>query len=176
MQKVMDYLSELGNFCSAAGEFERGFQTALILAALVFLLLIVLGLILKICFRKPAVPGVTLEREDGNIFISRNAICNAITRLEEEFTELEIIKVVMLRNRRRELELAVNVEFEAGSEAFDAVAGALKQRIFVMLNKSFGIDTIKSISINLIRIPEGRHQNNEHAAAAVGNNGFISGI
>ena len=72
MQKLMGYLSGVWDFCPGATEFERGFQAALILAALIFLLLIVLGLILKIVFRKPAVPGVTLEREDGDIFISRS--------------------------------------------------------------------------------------------------------
>ena len=174
MQKLMGYLSGVWDFCPGATEFERGFQAALILAALIFLLLIVLGLILKIVFRKPAVPGVTLEREDGDIFISRNAIYSAVRNLEDEFPALGILKVVMQRNRRRELELQINVEFEACGEAFDAVAGAFKQRVFVMLNKSFGIDTVRSISINLTRMPE-NHDGSDREIPVAGN-GFVSGV
>ena len=178
MQKLMGYLSGVWDFCPGATEFERGFQAALILAALIFLLLIVLGLILKIVFRKPAVPGVTLEREDGDIFISRNAIYSAVRTLEDEFPALGILKVVMQRNRRRELELQINVEFEACGEAFDAVAGSFKQRVFAMLSKSFGIDSVKSVAINLAKIPAGRDADEDDSSKNVPPvpNTFTSGI
>ena len=66
---------------------------------------------LRLIFRKPAVPGVTLEREDGNIFISRNAIFTAVCRLESSFPELEILKVNMQRKGHGELALIITVMF-----------------------------------------------------------------
>ena len=153
MEKVYAWIDKFIVNLPAVNEFERGFYLALLLTALVFFLLLLLCLILKLIFRKPAVPGVTLEREDGDIFISRNAIFTAVCRLESAFPELEILKVNMLRKRHGELALAVTVMFDERDKSFDAVAGAFKQQVFAMLNKSFGIDAIKSVAINLAKIP-----------------------
>lgn len=161
-----------------ANDFERGFYSALVLAVLLFFLLFLFCLILKLIFRKPAVPGVTLGREDGDIFISRNAIFTAVRNLERDFSELEILKVVMKRNRRKELELAITLLYDARESSFDVVAGLFKQRVFTMLEKSFGIDSVKSVSINLAKIPEDRGDDDDSDAgeAALANNAFISGV
>ena len=178
MEKVYDWFINNVIAMPAGTDFERGFQAALLLSALVFFLLIVICLIFKIIFRRPAVPGVTLEREDGDIFISRNALFTAVARLESEFPELEILKVNMLRGRHNELGLTVSVLFDEKNSSFDAVAGAFKQRVFVMLNKSFGIESIKTVSINLARIPAEREDfdaDNTTTPPAV-NHAFGSGI
>ena len=176
MEKLFTWLGQAMDLWPAANEFERGFQAALILSALVFLLLIVFCLILKLIFRKPAVPGVVLSREDGDIFISRSAIFTAICRLESEFTDLEIMKVTMQRNRHHELGLTVTVMFDEHDKSFDALAGEFKQRVFGMLNKSFGIESVKSVSIVLARIPAERELNGEDNNPPVVNNAFVSGI
>ena len=177
----MDYLygllEKLAVFIPAESEFERGFQTALLLAAMVFFLLLIICLILKLIFRKPAVPGVTLEREDGNIFIARNAIYTAVCRLESDFPELEILKVVLQRGARKDLALSVTVMFDENGSAFDELAGTFKQRVFDMLSKSFGIDSIKTVSVNLSKIPPERHEaDNDTPDTPVINNAFISGV
>ncbi len=162
-----------------ANEFERGFYSALVLAVLIFFLLFLLCLIVKLIFRKPAVPGVTLMREDGDIFISRNAIFTAVRNLERDFPELEIMKVVMKRNRHKDLELVITLLYDAKDASFDAVAGLFKQRVFTMLEKSFGIDSVKSVSINLAKIPadNGEEDDDDDAGkTAIANNAFISGV
>ena len=178
MEKLYAWIDKFIVNLPAVNDFERGFYIALILTALVFFLLLLLCLILKLIFRKPAVPGVTLEREDGNIFISRNAIFTAVCRLEGTFPELEILKVNMRRKRHGELALSVTVMFAERDKSFDAVAGAFKQQVFIMLNKSFGIDTIKSVAINLAKIPAEREDDFEGNTPdmPVANNGFISGV
>lgn len=177
MERIYDWIDKSIMSLPATSEFERGFYLALLLAALVFFLLFVLCLILKLIFRKPAVPGVTLVREDGDIFISRNAIFTAVCRLEKDFPELEILKVNMVRNRRNELGLVVSVLFDENDNSFDAVAGAFKQRVFTMLNKSFGIDSVKSVAINLAKIPaEHEDRNDSDTTPPVINNGFVSGV
>ncbi|MBR7144980.1 MAG: hypothetical protein IKD10_08565 [Lentisphaeria bacterium] len=178
MEKVYAWIDKFIVNLPAVNEFERGFYLALLLTALVFFLLLLLCLILKLIFRKPAVPGVTLEREDGDIFISRNAIFTAVCRLESAFPELEILKVNMLRKRHGELALTVTVMFDERDKSFDAVAGAFKQQVFAMLNKSFGIDAIKSVAINLAKIPAGNEDDSEGNTPEmpVVNNAFISGV
>ena len=175
MEKVYNYLSRFLDFWPCASEFEKGFRSAMMLAALVFLLLIVLAVILKLIFRKPAVPGVTLLREDGDIFISRNAIYTAICRLEKEFSEFEILKVNMHRTRTRDLGLTITVLYEEQDRSFDAAAAALKQRVFDMLTRSFGSERVKSVSIVLAKIP-GRDADEDNDDTAVTGNAFISGV
>ena len=175
MEKIYNCLNSVFGFWPCAREFEKGFRCAALLAALVFLLLVVLLIILKVIFRKPAVPGVTLLREDGDIFISRNAIYTAICRLEKDFSEFEIMKVNMHRTRNRELGLTVTVLYDEQNRSFDAAAAALKQRIFDMLIKSFGIETIKTVSIVLARIP-GRDADDSSNDTPVTGNAFISGV
>lgn len=175
MEKICNMISSCLNLPIPTDGFEGGFYAALLLAALVFLLLVVLCLILKLILRKPAVTGVTLEREDGDIFISRNAIFAAVCRLEKDFPELEIIKVVMNRNRKQELGLTVTVLFDEDNRAFDTVAGEFKSRVFVMLNKSFGIESVKSVAIVLAKIPPA-HDDQDPKNTAVVNNAFIAGV
>ena len=178
MEKIYAWIDKFVVSLPASSEFERGFYLALLLTALVFFLLLLLCLILKLIFRKPSVPGVTLEREDGDIFISRNAVFTAVCRLENSFPELEILKVNMLRKRHGELALAVTVMFCERDKSFDAVAGEFKQQIFIMLNKSFGIDSVKSVAINLSKIPHEKDDDfgNNTPDVPVANNAFISGV
>jgi len=175
MEKFYNFLARFFDFWPAATEYEKGFRNAMLLSAMVFLLLVIIGLILKLIFRRPAVSGVVLEREDGDIFISRSAIYTAVCRLESEFPEFEIMKVIMQRNHHRELELTVTVLFEEQDKAFDAAAAELKQRVFTMLNKSFGIEDVKSVAIILSKIPGGHDTDGEDDVPVV-HNGFVTGI
>ena len=178
MEKIYSWIDKFIIELPAATDFERGFFLALLAAALVFFLLLLLCLIFKLIFRKPAVPGVTLAREDGDIFISRNAIFTAVCRLESKFPELEIQKVNMHKLRHGELALTVTVMFAEKNESFDAVAGAFKQQVFTMLNKSFGIDSVKSVAINLAKIPADIEDddNADDNTPPVVNNAFVSGV
>ena len=148
----------------------------MLLAALVFLLLVIVGVVLKLIFRRPAVNGVVLEREDGDIFISRSAIYTAVCRLESEYPEFEIVKVQMNRNCHHELGLTVTVLFEEREKAFDIAAAELKQRIFSMLNKSFGIEDVKSVAIILSKIPGGHDMDEDGEDKVVVHNAFVSGV
>ena len=66
METLYSWIAGCGFALPGDNEFERGFYTALMLAGLVLFLLIVLCLILKLIFRKPAVPGITLARGASN--------------------------------------------------------------------------------------------------------------
>ena len=176
MEKLYNWFSQSVYSLPAINDFERGFYAALILTVLVFLLLFIIGLIIKLMLRKPAVPGVTLEREDGDIFISRNAIFTAVCRLEEDFPELEILKVAMIRDRHRNLGLTVTVMFDEKDMAFDAVAGSFKQRVFSMLNNSFGIESVKTVAIVLSKIPAVSDKTDGGDTVAVATNVLGSGF
>jgi hypothetical protein len=175
MEKVYSLVERYFYALPANNDFERGFFAAMLLTAAIFLLLLLLCLILKIIFRKPAVPGVTLPREDGDIFISRNAVYTAVCQLEKDFPEFEILKVSMRRDLHNDLALTVTLLYEEQQRSFDAAAAGLKQSIFSMLNRSFGIESVKSVSIVLARIP-GRSADDNDNSVSVSGNAFISGV
>ena len=177
MEKLYTLIDKFLISLPATTEFEKGFYLALLLAALVFLLLFLLCLILKLIFRKPAVQGITLEQADGNIFVSRNAIFTAVCRLECFFPELEILKVKLYRKRGGEFGLRVNVMFAANKESFDTLSADFKQQLFEMLKKSFGIESITAVEINLVRIPaETAEDDSDNHTPVPVNNAFISGV
>ena len=68
--------------------------------------------------------------------------------------------------------------YRSTHKSFDAVAGEFKQQIFIMLNKSFGIDSVKSVAINLSKIPHEKDDDfgNNTPDVPVANNAFISGV
>ena len=176
MEKIFSWFERASLRLPAGNEFERGFFTALLLTAAILLLLLLICLILKIIFRKPSVPGVTLPREDGDIFISRNAIFSVVSRLEEFFPELEIRKVALNRSGR-ELSMSVTVWFYQQDSTFDALAGSLKQRIFDTLKQSLGIDSVKSVAVVLVQAPAPEEGSEDKAIGQVNpGNGFISGV
>lgn len=176
MEKIYSWIERYCYAFPANSDFERGFAAAMLLTAAIFLLLLLVCLILKIIFRKPAVPGVTLPREDGDIFISRSAIFSTVSRLEEFFPELEISKVALMR-RRGELSMTVSVVFYENGSPFDALAGNLKQRIFDTLKNSLGIDTVKSVAVVLVKAPVESDGEDDNVSAQVNpGNGIISGV
>ena len=175
MGKFYNFVNNVLNLWPQVSDFERGFRSAMLLAALIFLLLIVVVVIVKLIMRKPAVAGVTLSREDGDIFISRNAVYTAVCQLEKDFPEFEILKVFLRRDLHNDLALTVTLLYEEQQRSFDAAAAGLKQSIFLMLNKSFGIESVKSVSIVLARIP-GRNADDHDNNTSVPGNAFISGV
>jgi len=173
MEKIYDWVS--GNLWLLPGDndFERGFYTALFLTGLVLLLIIVLCLIIRLCFRKPAIPGVTLEREDGDIFISRNALASAVYHLEHDFPGVEILKVVLDNGRQGDLELAVSMSYDEKQGSFETTAKAFKARIFRELHGTFGIDTVKTVALSLVRLPNSRRSGGDDGSI---NDAFVAGI
>ena len=175
MGKFYYFVNNVLNLWPNVSEFERGFRSAMLLLAAILLLLAIVVVIIKLIRRKPAVTGVTLSREDGDIFISRNAVYTAVCQLEKDFPEFEILKVSMRRDLHNDLALTVTLLYDEHQRSFDAAAAGLKQSIFSMLTRSFGIESVKSVSIVLAKIP-GRDSDESDNNTAVSGNAFISGV
>lgn len=155
----MNLLKEWADHCDSLlpgiNEFEKGFYAALILAGAVLVLLLCLYLIVRIKRRRPSLPGVTLPREDGDVFIARPALAQAVLHLGDEFPGVEIQKVFLRKLRSGEgLELAVSLTFDERRGAFDATVKALKARVFQVLNDTFGVDSVKAVAVALTRLPD----------------------
>lgn len=163
-------------FGVAANEFDRGFCTALALVITALLLLIVLGLIIKLIFRKPAVEGVSISGDNGDIFISRNAITGAIRQLQSSFPEFEVLKTA-LRMEKRQLVITLTVNFNPTAGTLIERVELLKRRIFSDLTTTFGIGTLERIDVRL-------HKTIDSSTSAPGDNdpgqnidgGYVAGF
>ena len=155
----MNLLKEWADHCESLlpgiNEFEKGFYAALILTGAVLVLLLCLYLIFKIKRGRPVLPGVTLEREDGDIFIARSALAQAVLHLGDEFPGMEIQKVILRKLRSGDgLELAVSLMFDERRGVFDVTVKAFKARVFQLLHDTFGVESVKAVAVALIRLPD----------------------
>lgn len=154
MNRLNEQMKILESLLPGANEFERGFYSALLLIGAVILLLLVLYCICRLLCRRRGLDGVTLKRDDGDVFVARTALTQAIRHLEPSFPGMEIQKVVLRRKRGEELELAVALIYDERQGSFDTLTKSLKERIFKDLVGTFGIDTVKSVAVRLLRLPE----------------------
>lgn len=157
MNRLSELLKHLESWLPGANEFERGFYSALLLVGAVILLLLVLYCICKLHRRAAGLDGVLLKRDDGDIFVARAALTQAVRHLEPSFPGMEIQKVVLRRRHGADLELGVALIYDESCGSFDALTKNLKERIFRELVGTFGIDTVKSVAIKLVRLPERTH-------------------
>ena len=154
MERLSGYLHRLEQFLPGADEFEHGFYTALILVGAVILLLLVLYCIYRLQRRAAGLDGVTLKRDDGDVFVAKAALTQAVRNLEPTFPGMDIQKVILRRKHGADLELAVTLIYDARNGSFDTLTKNLKERIFKDLGEIFGIDTVKSVALRLLKLPE----------------------
>ena len=154
MNRWNELVKNLDALLPGANDFERGFYSALILLGAVILLLLVLYCIYRLHRRAAGLDGVTLKRDDGDVFVARAALTQAVRNLEPTFPGMDIQKVILRRRRGADLELTVTLVYDARNGSFDALTRNLKERIFKDLGEIFGIDTVKSVAVRLLKLPE----------------------
>lgn len=156
MNQLNELVKSLDAWLPGANEFEHGFYTALILVGAVILLLLVLYCIYRLHRRAAGLDGVLLKREDGDVFVSKAALAQSVRDLEPVFSGVTIQKVLLRRKRGEDLEMVLTLIYDARNGSFDALTKNLKERIFKDLSEIFGIDTVKSVAMKLVKLPE-RH-------------------
>ena len=154
MNRLNELVKHLDTLLPGANDFERGFYSALILLGAVILLLLVLYCIYRLHRRAAGLDGVTLKRDDGDIFVARTALTQAVRNLEPNFPGMDIQKVLLRRRHGADLELAVTLIYDERNGSFDTLTKNLKERIFKDLCEIFGIDTVKSVAVRLMKLPE----------------------
>lgn len=160
MERWNELLKRMESLLPGANDFERGFYSALLLIGAVILLLLVLYCIYRLHKRRAGLGGVTLKREDGDVFVSKAALTQSVRDLEPVFPGVEIRKVILRRKHGTEQEMVLTLVYDARNGSFDTLTKDLKERIFKDLGEIFGIDTVRSVAIRLVNMPE------RHAAKA----------
>lgn len=154
MNLLREWITRFDGMLPGINEFERGFYAALLMTGAVLVLLLLCCLIYRLKRRRPGLPGILLEREDGNVFVARAALSQAVLRLGNALPGVEIQKVSLRKLRSgKGLELTVTLVYNPREGAFDTTVKELKDRIFRELNETFGIDTVKAVAVILTRLP-----------------------
>ncbi|MBP5183236.1 MAG: hypothetical protein J6331_09450 [Lentisphaeria bacterium] len=145
------FLKSFLNFFSGAE--GTAFQYGYLTGAAVSILILILIFLLVLLFRaRKKCQGVLLSAAGGSLYISASAIADLVKSAEKDFQELQILKTVLTEKKEfHTLELRVNFPPEEGTKPLPVIAEALREKIFLKLKDTFGIESVKEINIEVIR-------------------------
>lgn len=135
----------------ATRDFNMGFISAIALVLAILFFLLILRLVVAFIFRNRRCHGITINGENGDIFISGSAITSLIRALENEFKFVAIDKV-RLYTRSRQPFLNIQIDFDAAGGGLPPQSADLQLRVLASLKETFGIESIKKVHITLRNI------------------------
>lgn len=131
-------------------EFNRGYLAALVLVLALVVALLILKFVFFLMFRTRRAANVTVKSPDGDIVVTRDAVCEAVVRELERYPELELRKLRLFRRGKAYL-LTLDCEFR-GSRGVPEVAERLRSQLREKLKELFGIESLRSIGIVVEKI------------------------
>ncbi|MHB9137835.1 MAG: alkaline shock response membrane anchor protein AmaP [Victivallaceae bacterium] len=135
----------------SALDFNMGFISAIAVILAILLFLLILRLVIAFVFRTKRCHGVTINGENGDIFISSAAITSLIRSLENDFKFVAIDKV-RLYTRNRQQFLNIQIDFDASGGGLPPQSADLQLRVLATLKETFGIESISKVHITLRNI------------------------
>ena len=113
---------------------------------LLVVLLILAGFLWLIFRRSKAVSGITLNTEHGSLFVASSAVSDLIYSLDENFPDLEIIRVRLIRDGK-DLAVQVKVYYAANGQSMLALTEAFQAQAEEKLKAAFGIENVSRIDL-----------------------------
>ncbi len=93
--------------------------------------------------------GISVNTENGILFISSNAISDLIKTLEKDFKTIKIQKVALYQIGSNDFSLNLEITFNAAGEGLVDISSVLQNRILNDLKAVFGITEILKIHIKV---------------------------
>ena len=123
--------------------FLQGMFWALVLMVVFFVLITIIWLI---AHKSHKVSGITLTTSHGSLFIAAAAIADLIYSLDDDFPDLEITRVNLVR-KGDAITVRVKVFYAAGGQSMMVLTEAFQSKVLEMLKTSFGIENINQIDL-----------------------------
>ena len=123
--------------------FLQGMFWALVLMVVFFILITIIWLI---AHKSHKVSGISLSTPHGSLFIAASAIADLIYSLDDDFPDLEITRVNLVR-KGDAIAVRVKVFYAAGGQSMLTLTEAFQDKVLEMLKTSFGIDNINQIDL-----------------------------
>ena len=129
-------------------DFNLGFFAGVGLALILVLILITVEIIFMLFFRQKKCSGITIAEADGDTFVSKTAISSLIMHLEKDFPLISIKKLLLYKKGKKH-SLKIYINFNDDGSGLPPQSKKLKSEINSLLNHTFGINTIKKITLNV---------------------------
>lgn len=157
---MYDFIANIFQVKGAGYDFNVGYATGVGVVLAVLVLLLSVRLILAFIFRTRRCHEIRIKGEDGDVFVSRNAVNSVVNSLEKEFKNLIISKVSLNAVRKRQF-INIYVDFNADSGGLPPQADELKRRVLEALETVFGITTVRKVhiclrNVQLVDVPKSK--------------------
>ena len=163
-------------------DFNRGYLCALALVAALIVVWMIFRFIWWLIFRERGCSRLTIRRKDGDIVVSRSAVCAAI---DEALKSVAALKVRKLRIFRRGSDYSITLlsSFD-GTGSVAELVEQLKPLVTGTLRDTFGIDNIRRVKVVIETLESDDEEEGApvpHAAPAVSHipmptNGIHTGL
>ena len=126
-------------------DFNRGYMCALALVAALIVVLMILRFVWWLIFRERGCSRLTIRRKDGDIVVSRSAVCAAI---DEALKSVAALKVRKLRIFQRGSNYSITLlsSFD-GTGSVAELVEQLKPLVTGTLRDTFGIDNVRRVKV-----------------------------
>ena len=143
MTSFISFIGIFADYC-ARHPFLSGICAGLILV----LLLDILLSIIRLCFLPKRIKEISYDAEGGKISIRAAAVADLISSVGMEFSELSIVKTVILKKHGKPV-LHVVLDYEIGGRTFQSAASDFQKRAADAIRETFGISDIKEIEVSM---------------------------
>ena len=126
-------------------DFNRGYLCALALVAALIVVMMIVRFVLWLIFRERGCSRLTIRRNDGDIVVSRSAVCAAIEGVLKDIPALKVRKLRIFRRGSR-YSITLLSSFD-GTGSVAELVEQLKPLVTGTLRDTFGIDNIRRVKV-----------------------------
>ena len=126
-------------------DFNRGYLCALALVAALIVILMILRFVWWLIFRERGCSRLMIRRNDGDIVVSRSAVCAAIDGALVGVPALKVRKVRIFQ-RGRSYSITLLSSFDGKGSVAELVE-KLKPLVTGTLRDTFGIDNLRRVKV-----------------------------
>ena len=144
-------------------DFNRGYLCALALVAALIVVMMLIRFVLWLIFRERGCSSITIGRNDGDIVVSRSAICSAVEGALKSVPALKVRKLRIFQ-RRGGCSITLLSSFD-GSGSVAELVETVKPLVTGTLRDTFGIGNIRRVKVVIEALESDDEEDGaEHAA------------
>lgn len=153
-------------------DFNRGYLCALALVAALIVVLMILRFIWWLIFRERGCSKLTIRRSDGDIVVSRSAVCAAIDGALKSVPALKVRKLRIFQ-RGNNYSITLLSGFD-GTGSVAELVEEVKPLVTGTLRDTFGIENVRRVKVVIETLDNG--DDDEENGAAVSRVSAVSPV
>ena len=144
-------------------DFNRGYLCALALVAALIVIMMIVRFIWWLIFRERSCSRLTIRRDDGDVVVSRSAICAAIGGVLKEIAALKVRKLRIFQ-RGKNYSITLLSSFD-GSVSVAELVERVKPLVTGTLRDTFGIENVRRVKVVVEELDNGEDEEEEDGRA-----------